>query len=757
MQSKVLAFLYLVVGLVPYFGTADKVDSQVLYLNILNSLNIVLLIISNKKNYISLIQKSIGNMPFLFMGLFFLWSCITIFPAINKVESLISLSEIFTILISLFFLIFHFNNIDKLKIKSYILFIVVIITSLELISIYTPYISDIINNGKPSFQSIEYRGISGNINVMSYSLLLKLPFLVYFFIRDYKSKNIIFILIFLTSYAIINILQTRSAILSLILISILLCSLFYLFFKEIKISTLFKKILFPISLGLILSFIPSSIENSVNVQDRMGTLLNPQEDTSINERLRYYKAAIRSFVENPIFGIGVGNWEIESVKYDRKNMDDYIVPYHAHNDYLEILAESGILAPILYFGILLIILFIILKKQRNLDNQNQENIFLISIFSSICVYLLDSMFNFPQARILSQMNLIFLLTISTLFINLNFSLSSRVTKIICITIIPLTILSMLSSIRVFESSKDQMILLRQFNTNDFSKPSLDIIEKMQNTYPNVTATGLPIATHQGLHFLKNDSIKKSIKFFEQALPYNPYLMITETFLGYSYDQINEHEKGLYYTKLAFDKAPNDIIHFGNYLNSLYEYNDSTAIKEAYLKVPEKFKKPLHDELYLIVSATMKNPSSSNFTLDGLNINYQAGNDRLKKGYYFSQVGQNNTYNANLNYLRGMYLFEQENYTEAIKYFLNASELNPYELVYLENAANSYLRLGNDNAALDLLNKLVNEFNAESPKVFYLRGLILYDIGKTQEACEDFKIANNSGMFGSSSFFKTYCN
>ena len=234
-------------------------------------------------------------------------------------------------------------------------------------------------------------------------------------------------------------------------------------------------------------------------------------------------------------------------------------------------------------------------------------------------------------------------------------------------------------------------------------------------------------------------------------------MITETFLGYGYDELGQNEKGLYYTSKAFKNAPNDVIHVGNYINSLYELNDSIAIRNAYLEVPDRFKKPLHDELYLLVISSMQNPSSASFTLDGIDINYQAGNDRLKKGYYFAQVGQANTYEANRNYFIAMDLFDSGNFSEAIKYFLIAADLNPYELVYLENAANSYMKLGDDEEALLLLNKLVNEFNATSPKVFYLRGLILYDSGRIDEACLDFKIANDAGLFGTTSFFSNYCN
>ena len=49
-----------------------------------------------------------------------------------------------------------------------------------------------------------------------------------------------------------------------------------------------------------------------------------------------------SLFQNPILGIGMGNWQLESIKADRENIQSYIIPYHVHNDFLELAAEIGI-------------------------------------------------------------------------------------------------------------------------------------------------------------------------------------------------------------------------------------------------------------------------------------------------------------------------------------------------------------------------------------------------------------------------------
>ena len=56
---------------------------------------------------------------------------------------------------------------------------------------------------------------------------------------------------------------------------------------------------------------------------------------------------------NPIFGVGLGNWKLKSIDYDSKDITGYVVPYHAHSDFIQLGAELGILGFLLYLGIFL--------------------------------------------------------------------------------------------------------------------------------------------------------------------------------------------------------------------------------------------------------------------------------------------------------------------------------------------------------------------------------------------------------------------
>ena len=101
-----------------------------------------------------------------------------------------------------------------------------LIASIELASVYYPYLQDILEQGKPTERALAYRGISGSINIIAYTLLMKLPFIYYFAYMN-KRKFIYFLYSILISFAVIGILETRSAILCLIVISGL-CFFFFI-------------------------------------------------------------------------------------------------------------------------------------------------------------------------------------------------------------------------------------------------------------------------------------------------------------------------------------------------------------------------------------------------------------------------------------------------------------------------------------------------------------------------------------------------
>ena len=753
-----LAF-YLLVGLVPYVGAADKVVPQNLYLNIVNLIAICYLVYQ-KKNPLKELSNSMNNLPFILYFLFFIWSSITVINSINITESLATLGELFTLLVTFNFFIYFIRRIKALE--NFIFIAVTSLLTIEIITVLVPYFFEISQVGSPLQRGQIYRGYTGNINVLAYVMLIKIPFVIYFQIINKGNKSFNFLLLFLTTYIITAIFATRSAILALFTVLVFII-IFLVYINQtnrhkieyLSLKNIFKTILLPVILGLILNNVSSYAFESLSVQERLSTLNSISEDKSLSQRLTYYQNAIESFMEKPLMGKGIGSWEIESIKYVLKDLTNYIVPYHAHNDFLETLAETGLPGFLLYFGIIFYITALLLIKVFDKKIEYKIRLFSLFLTSALLVYLIDSTFNFPFDRTIQQVLLFFILSISVVFLDIN-NKPTKLFSILPLFLLIITPLSIYSSSRLFKSSQNQAIFLMQFNRQDYSTPSIEVIDKFEMDYKTLTATTLPMSTIKAIYYMRNGKMRDAVPLLKKGMKDNPYIYINESLLGEVYTNLEMPDSAIYYSKIAFEATPKNSLHFGNYMFSLVGKKDSITIKEAFKSLDPEIEDSTFDEIYLGAMANVTDPASANFTLEGLDLNIQSGNDQLKKGYYAVKVGARKMYKADELYQTGMYFFEQENYTAAANYFENADRINPYELAYKENAANAYLKIGNDQKALELLNDLIDNYDSESPKAHYLRGLTNYSMGNIEIACEDLKFAFDEGLISDTNLYQLAC-
>ena len=305
------------------------------------------------------------------------------------------------------------------------------------------------------------------------------------------------------------------------------------------------------------------------------------------------------------------------------------------------------------------------------------------------------------------------------------------------------------------ASQQQGIFLKAFNNGDYSSPPLAVIDQFEMKYPSLSPTTLPMSTIKGLYYIHREKYREAIPMFRKGIKDNPYLHISESFLGYTLDMLGEIDSASYFTKKAYEYMPKNQIHYANYINSLYQLRDSLTIKEVFSSLPTD-KPSYFDEIYLLTMSKIVDPGNTDFTLSGLDLNIQSGNDRLKRGYYNLQVGESKMFKADEYGQIALYYFQEENFLAAAEYFINADKLNPFELTYKENAANALLKIGNDVRALKILNDLIDNYNSSSPKAFYLRGLTLYSMGKKDEGCMDLKYAFDQNLISDLRLYQLAC-
>ena len=114
--------------------------------------------------------------------------------------------------------------------------------------------------------------------------------------------------------------------------------------KEIKLKKGIISIAYtvtPYILAFFINIILTNLSKEGSITDTVGRIAFTEE--SSNGRFLYWRDALDYLQKNPIFASGLGNWKIASIEEGKEHISGYTVPYHAHNDFIHVFTETGIL------------------------------------------------------------------------------------------------------------------------------------------------------------------------------------------------------------------------------------------------------------------------------------------------------------------------------------------------------------------------------------------------------------------------------
>jgi len=758
--ESTLITLYLIVGFLPYFNAIDKIAPQFFYLSILNIISSFYIIY--KFNHL---KFKYFSYPFISLLSFLIWSFCSYFYAINQSEVLIETSRIVIYLFSfvILFILTH-NKKEILKFVPYLISIILIIeVGLVLERFFERFTFDNYS------RDLGLRAFTGNINITAFNFIIKLPFLLIIFSRS--KVNVIIKFIVLTTFTFtLFLLGSRGANLTFILI-LILCILTSIYFS--KSSFIFKKqlvvLLFAVISGGIINFFLFQDNKSLNVIQRTSDL----QTSSTQQRLRFYKAAIQSIKEQPLFGVGIGNWKIHATKYDKPFMIDYTVPYHVHNEFLEVTAETGFIGFILFFGIFFWIAYLIFSAVKSREYLNIEMFYMILACSvSLIAYLSDSFINFPFERPVIVIQILFYIVIilvilneyqiSSNLISININ-QSRFVKKIALLFLVFSGLSYSSiiSFKVFESFKQQQFLTAAGN-GTFKNYSKQYVESIKSEIPSITATTIPIETLKAnlIYNIKelnkfDDTLHFMIEQGKSQNPFLPYNYLTKSVL---FIKQEKPDSAYFYAKKSFYELPNHIVHFNLLMDIAEAFKDSIEVEKAINSIKNIDLRNDFYEKYLTVSYNIKNQiglTEADF-LDKYNVK-NPNSDAVKVFNVLREVEIENIEEGIFESNKANQYFIDNKFQQAAKSFLKAAEFNPLEVSYYENAANSYMQSGEDDKAIEILTDVIQKLNPKTGKAEYLLGIIYIGQQKFQKGCEAINQSNNKGFNVPETIIERFCN
>ncbi len=248
----------------------------------------------------------------------------------------------------------------------------------------------------------------GNKNMGAEYIVLTIPLGFYFFFEEKKRSDEIFYLFMISNMLLyIFYVMSRSSYLSIIAQTLFFGAFCYFQYRKNKMVPFFTKSKSKLLLGLIvylffaINISPSGYRWQLDsYKDRFGSIFRDAtlEAFKGNTRISFWVNSLFMLKDNPVGGVGVGNWSIEYPTYhDRvipdKEYDDQVKLYQLHNDYLEIFVSTGIIGGILFLSFIFFFFRECYLLLKNPDFKERNAVTFLALgFSGFLVF---GNFNYP--------------------------------------------------------------------------------------------------------------------------------------------------------------------------------------------------------------------------------------------------------------------------------------------------------------------------------------------------------------------------
>ncbi len=383
--------------LTPNMHSFDSNGPKFLAVAILNLIVFTLLIVQNDnhKYFLNFFRSKIG----IAFSLLILFAALSFINSHNIGASLISFSKMFTVFSAAIIISVLLQREKRaLKIIAIGMALLLVYDSFSVFIQINQYIKGDIN----SINLIK-SGYS-NKNVLAASLFIKIPFALWLLIFQKKWLRYLGITSLFFGVMALLFMSSRTFYIGIPLLSgIFILFLLIRYFQHKNRNHLINIAIYIISVAvafLLFSTIEQQLYPTQQTNDDKsisGRLATISKEDGGGGRLQTWEETAFLIEKNPLLGVGAGNWKTEILKYENLRKTDFVYKLKAHNDFLQITAETGIPGGLSYLFIFIFTLWIFLKIVFRKENKEKIMPFFIAAFG-LFAYSLDAFFNFPHDR-----------------------------------------------------------------------------------------------------------------------------------------------------------------------------------------------------------------------------------------------------------------------------------------------------------------------------------------------------------------------
>jgi O-antigen ligase len=552
------ALLYLVVHFIPDFGGADVMGAQWLYISLLDFAILAYILLNNQLYKVAI--QAVLKLKFTIVYSFLvIWALLSLIYSINAIETLVCLARLlstYLIFINLSILFYKKQVAGLFNVVAVFVAIVLLFDALYVITGFSKNMVDM--NLDQNIVSLT--GKNGNKNVMAASLLIKFPFLLFVILHNKLIGKILGLGILFLGIMALFILNTRSTYVGLGLLFVLYITAIVLLNKKQDAKTIGTQLAY-FMLPLVFAFFAANgmLSKAVDMQGFQGgygTITKRAGDINVaneqNSRIKLWKAAIDYSSKNPLLGAGYGNWKLASIPYEKEYTNDLFVPYHCHNDYIEMFADLGVIGGISFAALFVLLGYTVLQFWRKSKDKDHKLITAIALMAIAC-YFIDAFFNFPAER--TSMQTMFALSAALLFLPIYFTDSNNTKqkdfKGSLLLLIPLLLIigAIYVNYQTYTSLKVQKYVMGEINEDP--KMALDEVKDAFPEIPNLSTSTLPIKALVARYYLRDKMNDEAMRLLNESDNVNPYLHYNDFIKTAIFSTQGKMDSTFFYAKRAF--------------------------------------------------------------------------------------------------------------------------------------------------------------------------------------------------------------
>jgi len=598
-QFYVLAGVLII--LLPVFYLNHAIDTVLMpRLLLLDLLLLVFSIFILLKSQIKTTDQSLLRNAVLVVSFsYFLVTAISLFFAFNPQEGIFDVVKTFSVFVLIFLLTTYFTKTPDwagilAKLMLFAGSVAVLIGYYEYLTLVVGSTVQFLPDGREMIYAV--RGLMAHKNQFSDYMMLLLPFLMYGAIRFEKTWKVGFITLIVMILFLIILLQTRSVWVGIIISTLACVAVLLIFYRQFLLPKKSRNIIAVVSLAIILTF--SGIIAFGGIQEynsylaRLRSITNPQAGNN-SYRLKVWGATIEMIRDNPVAGVGAGNWQIEVSKYlpDLNFVQKEMNWGRPHNDYLWVLSEKGVFGIVLYV-LIFIISFIYAFRIILRENDVKLKIITLLTMGGLIGYMVVSFFTFTYERIDHQVYLaIFIAAIASIYQQQKPAKPLKVNTFAFS--IPVLLILFFGSVFSFATVRQEIHLKRAhtFLAAGKWKESVEEGMKARNSFRNIDPEGMPVDWVIAQAYANAGDHQKAIVYFESALQAHPYNFVVLNNIGKSYFLTGDLQNAKTSFETALTFLPNFTESLVNLASVEYTLGKKPLALKLLLKIPESERTP----------------------------------------------------------------------------------------------------------------------------------------------------------------------